>query len=240
LSRIAESFSDSLLLLWADIVKIASPNLYRSTRWSRTEDLVKWIKFYCVFCGIDSIERRATLANGLCCCEACDDKHWPDKLRVTAVKKIFKLNNEHLFNFTDRPSHWPMIRFAPQNRETTGSIWCLRADAEKLADAVHGNWKLYEERRKLKAEKKKAKEIENKRKHIASGECPGVDGCRYCMEVRDADAGYPPELRRRAPRWVIAYSEIPDDDDDREVWINGMRRTAVEDPNWDASAELLT
>jgi len=126
-----------------------------------------------------------------------------------------------------------MIRFGPYKSGGTAVTWFLQADVERLADAVHGDWKLHNEERRRKATQRKEKMIQNKRKHIESGECPGADGCKYCMDVRDADQNAAVR-KRTATRRRIEYTEIPDDDEDREVWIDGMRRTAAEDPNWEA------
>jgi len=119
----------------------------------------------------------------------------------------------------------------------------LRNDAERLANAVHGDWKAAAEDRKRAAEERKAKIISNKRAHIMSGDCVGRDGCLYCIDerrrMRDQGIGDDIAVNEESgalipKRKKVAYVEIPDDDEDREVWITGMRRTAAEDPTWGA------
>lgn len=44
-----------------------------------TNELFKWMRTHCAFCGQPS-KRRAILFNGLGCCRDCDKKEWPDKI----------------------------------------------------------------------------------------------------------------------------------------------------------------
>ncbi|GAB7338724.1 hypothetical protein MBLNU457_5440t2 [Dothideomycetes sp. NU457] len=235
LRSVVESYSASLLQLWADIVKIHPPpgNLHQTTSFVRAEYLLGWIHHACVFCGIPQVDRRAVFANNLACCSDCDHDEWRDRIGQTEAKKTYNLTDAHLFDYVNRPTHWPVLRFGPDYKNHSITIFFLREDLERLADAVHGDWKSHVNERKRKAAQRKEKMIQNKRKHIESGNCPGVDGCRYCIDVREADqdAG---ARSRTATRRRIEYSEIPDDDEDREIWIDGMRRTAAEDPNWEA------
>lgn len=110
---------------------------------------------------------------------------------------------------------------------------------ERLADAVHGDWKAHNKEREEKYKPIAQKIYQNKRKHIDEGECPGVDGCRYCMDLRNRDRSAAASWRgrtaatRNATTRSVEYTEIPDDDEDFRVWLEGMRRAAREDPNWE-------
>ncbi|SMQ53897.1 unnamed protein product [Zymoseptoria tritici ST99CH_3D7] len=68
-----------------------SPNLLRGR-----SGLLTWSEKHCVFCGKNSV-RRAILANGLRCCDACDRKEWPDKITKTQAQRDYLLKESDLF-----------------------------------------------------------------------------------------------------------------------------------------------
>lgn len=78
----------------------------------------------------------------------------------TAAKKEYHLNEDHLF--AEVGDGLPIIHYGSLPVEGTVATMFLRAEVERLAQAVHGDWKMHMAERAAKAEAKKKKIKENK------------------------------------------------------------------------------
>lgn len=172
-----ESFSRTLLLRWQPMTKFRTlipptahlpPKLQTAVlkiaeriKLSHRGDLLRWRNSHCVWCGKKSL-RKAVLCTGLGCCAKCDKLHWADKITKTKAKKEYNLLEHQLlplqaglkveFGVVDGV---PVIGFGTYMVEGTVATMFLRGDVERVADAVHGDWKVHMAERREKAGKRK-------------------------------------------------------------------------------------
>ncbi|KAF1349119.1 hypothetical protein BDV97DRAFT_422517 [Delphinella strobiligena] len=149
-----ESYCRTTLLQWAPITKFdgkipSSKKVKKSHRGL----LLRFKKRRCVFCGKAS-QRKAILCTGFGCCSACDKKEWPDKITKTNAKKEYHLNEEQLF--AEKGDGLPVINYGSYSVEGGAATMFLRSDVERLADAVHGDWKEHMKDRAEIAKRRKA------------------------------------------------------------------------------------
>ncbi|EGP86820.1 uncharacterized protein MYCGRDRAFT_93894 [Zymoseptoria tritici IPO323] len=97
----------------------------------------------CVFCGDDSSCRKAIFANGICCCAACDDIFWPDKVTKTAARSQFALKESDLFPKTGsgiaggRVATPGLQHGTYVSRGSPATVF-LKNELQALADGLHG------------------------------------------------------------------------------------------------------
>ncbi|TKX19852.1 hypothetical protein C1H76_8050 [Elsinoe australis] len=136
--RAVDAYSHRLLLTWSHMrpyKPLKTPKL--EDKRNHTAELLKLIHTHCVFCGRKST-RRATLMNGLGCCQKCDKEQWPDKITKTEAKTRFLLDDEHLFLWgSARPDEWPACRFGVYTVNGGDCMLFLRKEVERLARAVY-------------------------------------------------------------------------------------------------------
>lgn len=72
----------------------------------------------------------------------------------TNAKKEYHLNEEELF--AEKGDGLPVINYGSYSVEGTAATMFLRSDVERLADAVHGDWKEHMKDRVEIAKKRKA------------------------------------------------------------------------------------
>ncbi|KAL1303736.1 hypothetical protein AAFC00_007081 [Neodothiora populina] len=141
-----ETYCRRTLLSWASITKYDGvlPKPSKKVTKSHRGVLLRWRKTHCVFCGKKSV-RKAVLRTGFGCCAKCDKLEWPDKITKTAAKKDYHLSDDHLF--PDREDGLPVINY------------------ERLATAVHGDWKAHMAERQARAvakQKRKAERLQGR------------------------------------------------------------------------------
>lgn len=180
---VVESYCRTTLLQWSDITRFkgAMPKSKRAKTTHRGI-LLKWKKTHCVFCGKKSV-RKAVLCTGLGCCAECDRVQWTDKIvrnslirkirfgkvctdcseqTKTNAKKDYHLTEDHLF--ADADEGLPVINYGSYVVDGGVATMFLRSDVERLATAVHGDWKSHMKERHLKAEERRRKLLEEKEK----------------------------------------------------------------------------
>ncbi|KXL43569.1 hypothetical protein M433DRAFT_3557 [Acidomyces richmondensis BFW] len=146
--------------------------------------LLAWGEKHCIFCGKSSV-RSAILVNGFRCCAKCDFEQWPDKITKTAAITQYRLKphqllpNTHPSMIGKQPSKcFPQIRYGTYVSNCTTATMFLRADVEKLAKLVHGDFESYQTRqqgaigkrdRGEETSSKNVKPIEPSRTHSNAG-----------------------------------------------------------------------
>ncbi|GAB7352465.1 hypothetical protein MBLNU459_g2873t1 [Dothideomycetes sp. NU459] len=160
-----ESFSRTLLTQWQPITNFKG-SMVKDPDGNVTHRglLYAWKRRHCVFCGKSSM-RKAVLCTGLGCCAKCDKAQWPDKLTKTNAKKEYHLTDEQLLpeqaririrhGMTETQPSLPAIRFGTYKVDGTVATMFLRADVERLAAAVHGDFQAHMAARQAKAEARK-------------------------------------------------------------------------------------
>jgi hypothetical protein len=137
----------------------------RRQNWLRGRGgLLWWSERNCVFCG-KATKKAAIFLNGLHCCQACDDMHWPKKMTKTAAIQDFHLTGHHLLLHKERTpmpaklraeglGRLPKLRYGTLMTGGAPTTLFLRKDVEALARVVHGDLEAHLAKRNVEREER--------------------------------------------------------------------------------------
>ncbi|KJX99238.1 hypothetical protein TI39_contig367g00020 [Zymoseptoria brevis] len=128
-----------------------SPNLLRGR-----SGLLTWSEKHCVFCGKKSV-RRAILANGLRCCDACDRKEWPGKITKTQAQRDYLLKESDLFiqMYPGGRTAAPGLLYGVYSCQGGHATMILEESLRRAARRKHGDgWEAEKDRRAAERQRK--------------------------------------------------------------------------------------